>query len=668
MIQWCTYIQTPRQGTSHKMQGNSPCQDMAVVKENDNVIAAVLSDGLGQLEYSQMAADAVTESVSTCLLKYDYKQYSEIGLKDAVLAECKRALKDCAASSNISISEMDCTLLFVVLLKDSSYFICGQLGDGAICIVNPNQGSQVMELNDQFKATSNLTKTVLSKDAKEYFNVQRCSANDHVGFFLTTDGLENELYSKAGKVKKKAEWYFNLISNNGPSVCNAEIQKRWNELASKEEYGFTDDMSLIAIVKPNTRIELPEEANWLCACGNRNRLESTRCESCGKDFLKIYKGINFKKYGKTKLDFFSCLNAYPQEELRTLQEFCEYPLEFPAQRCNEALESYPLKTSASLPEQAATQDQSQKTAVSRLDTPLQPQPSPTSNGQKTTKPAKLYDMYAREKNRGSKLNIYAGYLIAFMLGIIFTAFYIMAIKGYKDYSKVQTEVLNLRREKSRLQRENDSLAAENSLLIEKIELLNTSILEPEYAQSKMVSIPNGYDYFTFRNGEVYIGQLSQGFPNGTGVVYSPDMVMVGCFQNRMKNGDFYVLYNDGHSEICTYENDVLVSESDLPADDPIDSDRQSDGIGASPITDEPINPDRQSDGTETLPITDETTDSDTQSDGGEALPNTDETTESDTQSDGGEALPVTDETIDSDTQSDGTEALPNTDETINPDT
>lgn len=564
MIQWCIHVQPPRQGTSHKKRENFPCQDMAVVKENNDVIVAVLSDGLGQLEYSGMAADAITKSLSIYFLK-EYKQFrkgqfkKEL-LKETILTECRRAIQRCSDSSNISMSKMDCTLLFVVLFKDASQFICGQLGDGAICFVNSHQGFLTRSSDDKFKATSNLTKTVLSKDALDYFDLQIYSAEDFMGFFLSTDGLENEIYSKAGKVKKKVEWYFNLISNNDYPFCINKINNRWDELTSEEKYGFTDDMSLIAIVQQNTKIELPEEATWRCACGNRNRMESTRCESCNKDFLKVYKGINFKQTHGSKLAFFTHINEHPEEEISVLKEYCEYPLEFFKQECEKVQEGKISNDEASLNKQSiqlpAVQSQSHYT-----NDVLQQQLNPKSQEQKMTD-TKTYYKY----NRNSKLNILVCLLMGFIFGILVHIFYDMTII---DNSKNANEALSL-------QRENDRLQSENDFLSKRIEFLDTRIVELEDDRSKKINIPDDYDYYTISNGNVYIGQLSQGFPNGIGAIYSSEWLLVGCFQNGMKNGEFYLLYNDGHSSICRYENDKLVSETSLSADETTKPNMQAD--------------------------------------------------------------------------------------------
>ena len=127
---------------------------------------------------------------------------------------------------------------------------------------------------------------------------------------------------------RRAEWYANAVSALGTDKCTEAIAARWDTLASDERFGFTDDMSLIAVVRRGVVFELPEDVNWLCACGRRNRLESSRCESCGKDFLRVYKGLNFKAMPVSKRAFFARLNGDPSEELRVLLDHSTYPLEF----------------------------------------------------------------------------------------------------------------------------------------------------------------------------------------------------------------------------------------------------------------------------------------------------------------------------------------------------
>lgn len=581
MIQWQTYIQRPRQGILHKRRGNSPCQDKAAVKENNEVIVAVLSDGLGSLEYSGIAAEAITSAISTFLVNYDYSKVKENSLKTDILYECKNAINKCSDSLNISMSKMDCTLLFVVLFKNRGVFIFGQLGDGAICVVKQNQGIQAIAFDDGFKASSNLTKTVLSSDALDYFNLRICNASSLVGFFLTTDGLENELYSKAGKVKKKVEWYYNLISNNEKVICASEIENRWDTLTSDEKYGFTDDMSLIAIVQPHIRIELPEEANWLCACGHRNRMESSYCELCHKDFTKVYKGVNFKQAGG-RLSFFTYYNDHPQEELRLLEEYCSFPLEFPTQTHEKSradiqfgnlpVRELPLQTQYVLGQNQGPStlittniEENTKKSGTYVDTVAQGQSSNvqtqysterSSQGQQYENTVETHDRNGRKRRGIGNINILACLLLGFLLGII--------VHGVFDFTR--TDNLKITTELRSLQRENVSLQSTNDFLNERIAILNTQISELEDTQNANITLPVGYEYYTFSNDDIYIGRLKQGLPNGIGVVYSTGVLMTGYFQNGLKNGEFYFLFDDGHSEVHTYNKDILIIETQIPTD------------------------------------------------------------------------------------------------------
>ena len=543
MKQWQIYIQPPRRGTSHKKK-DTPCQDMAAFKENDEVIVAVLSDGLGQFEYSGIAATAITLAISTYLMKYDYRQLNEDSLKVEILNECKQEITKYSEKLKINVSQMDCTLLFIVLFKNGRKFIFGQLGDGAICIVRSNQGLQAIALNDGLKASSNLTKTVLSGDALDYFNLRMYPASDFVGFFLTTDGLENELYSKAGKVKKMVEWYFNLISQNDKSVCEIEIQKRWDELTSDEKFGFTDDMSLIAIVRPGIQIELPEDATWLCACRHRNRLESSRCEKCGKDFLKVYKGVNFKQNGGSKQSFFTTINADPQKELSILREYSTFPLEFDLQTYDE------VQVSAQ-PDTLPLGEQPEKRQNEPDPNQSQPTLKTSKQRQQSEKTAEAYKDDGCKKKISGNLNIIACLLLAFIFGALVNTLFGITL-GHN--TKTADDFVSLQKVHENLQSSNDYLA-------KKIAILDTQISELKDAQNVSIKLPKGNDYYTFSNGDIYIGQLNQRLPNGTGVVYSSGMLMTGRFQFGLKNGDFYVLYNDGRSEVQTYDQDILIKKN-----------------------------------------------------------------------------------------------------------
>lgn len=342
MTPWQVHVQPPRQGSSHAKSG-VPCQDAAWTEKTEFAVTAALCDGLGSLEYSQIAARAaacaaarlVSSRISEILAERGclFLREQELeALRRDVLAGAREAVAEEAARFGLSASEMDCTLLLACLTLDGQWVLFGQLGDGAVCAIQKNRGVLLRARENPNRATSNETATVCSPDAEKWFDLQlfpfKTAGRPLDGFLLTTDGLQNEIYSRAGNVLRRAEWYANAVSALGTDECTEAIAARWDTLASDERFGFTDDMSLIAVVRRGVVFELPEDVNWLCACGRRNRLESSRCESCGKDFLRVYKGLNFKAMPVSKRAFFARLNEDPAEELRVLLDHSTYPLEF----------------------------------------------------------------------------------------------------------------------------------------------------------------------------------------------------------------------------------------------------------------------------------------------------------------------------------------------------
>lgn len=342
MTPWQVHVQPPRQGSSHAKSG-VPCQDAAWTEKTEFAVTAALCDGLGSLEYSQIAARAAACAAARLVSSLISEILAERGclflreqeleaLRRDVLAGAREAVAEEAARFGLSASEMDCTLLLACLTLDGQWVLFGQLGDGAVCAIQKNRGVLLRARENPNRATSNETATVCSPDAEKWFDLQlfpfKTAGRPLDGFLLTTDGLQNEIYSRAGNVLRRAEWYANAVSALGTDECTEAIAARWDTLASDERFGFTDDMSLIAVVRRGVVFELPEDVNWLCACGRRNRLESSRCESCGKDFLRVYKGVNFKAMPVSKRAFFARLNEDPAEELRVLLDHSTYPLEF----------------------------------------------------------------------------------------------------------------------------------------------------------------------------------------------------------------------------------------------------------------------------------------------------------------------------------------------------
>lgn len=324
MAKWLTCLLPPRRGTRHIADG-VPCQDSAVVLENEERIVAVVSDGVSMCRHSEYAAQAAARAAAEFLLGCSvYGNFRD--MKYALIDHCRAAVIRCAGVNNLPMSELDCTLLFVLLWRDGSRVVTGQLGDGAICALTERE-ARLLEAPDMKRYSgANFTNTLFSTDAVSCMSVMEWANPDEVAFLLTTDGLEKEIYFRSSGVHRKAEWYVNLIAAGDEQSCQREIGRRWDTLAADADFGFTDDMSLAAIVQAGASVKLPQDPNWLCICGARNRLESTLCNACDRDFLQMYRGVRFKDAPGGKAGFFAAVNQDEAEEWRVLREHCRYPM------------------------------------------------------------------------------------------------------------------------------------------------------------------------------------------------------------------------------------------------------------------------------------------------------------------------------------------------------
>lgn len=305
-----------QKGVSHVQNGTN-CQDSVLIFENEDCIVASLADGLGSLKYSEVAAQTATETVCKCfselnnpLGQFDTKEELAKHILNVVVMN----IQNKAIEINLPLNEMDCTLMFVCVLKKTNSAIIGRLGDSAVCVIAEPKSIAV---NDGNKS-ANGTNAILDKDAIDHFDIQilDLDKNNIHGFILLSDGLENELYMKGSDhVNKTAELYFNAWFTSDDPV--AVIRERISKLTEIEGTPFDDDISIAILSRSDKKIILPEDPMWLCACGFRNHLQTTYCQQCHKDFSVLYQNIRFRDYGG-KAAFFAKINKKPEEEKRII--------------------------------------------------------------------------------------------------------------------------------------------------------------------------------------------------------------------------------------------------------------------------------------------------------------------------------------------------------------
>ncbi len=306
-----------QKGASHEKNGTN-CQDSVRLYENDNCIVAALADGLGSLRYSEAAAQTAVNTVCRFFEQLEDPIASFHGSKEDfakyILNAVVNDIKDVAADEELPLDQMDCTLLFVCILKKTNRAIIGRLGDSAVCIMADHDSIAINDGN----RTANGTNAILDADALEHFNIRFLDLDKRGvrGFILTSDGLENELYIKGSDhVNKAAELYFNAwFAGKEPRTV---IEQRIRELTGIEGGPFDDDISIAVLSRADAPFKLPEDPTWLCSCGFRNPLQVTYCRNCGRDFSVLYQNVRFRDYGG-KSEFFKQINQYPDEELKVL--------------------------------------------------------------------------------------------------------------------------------------------------------------------------------------------------------------------------------------------------------------------------------------------------------------------------------------------------------------
>ena len=316
MWKYESYLQ---KGLFH-IQNGSECQDSVLIRENKQCIAAALADGLGSLKYSEFAAQTVTQAVCDLFLEspqpkaFFENEKNNATLKSDLISSIRERLSAKADEMEISTDEMDCTLVFVCISKVYDRAIVGWLGDSAICVIS-SKGS--VAINDSDKSATG-TNAIQDSDAEERMEIFRYNIEKDgiLGFILTSDGLDNELYIKGSShVNKAAEKYFNAVSVD--KTPGQAIASAIGVLTSYEGTPFDDDISLAVLSCTDKPVVFDSDPTWLCRCGTRNRIQDTYCKKCHQDFSVLYKNITFKEHGG-KAAFFSKINADSGKELELL--------------------------------------------------------------------------------------------------------------------------------------------------------------------------------------------------------------------------------------------------------------------------------------------------------------------------------------------------------------
>lgn len=289
------------------------CQDYVDVYADDTRVIACLCDGLGSLKNSDVAAQETVKNVIDLFRAVPNAPTPQTDLapfRRKLTAELQRRLKSAAAERNMALDSMDCTLLFVCLFLKQKMAMIGSLGDSALCVIRDDKPPALFCDSDFIG-----TRAVLDNDAAEHLQCAVFPLDGHVkSILLTSDGLENEIYYKGlTHVAKNTELYLNAMLRNDPEKI---MQKRIKELTSAEGTVFDDDISIAVLSCLDCPIRLEDEPTWPCLCGAENLLVDTFCSECSRDFLDLYKNMDFRG---DRAGFFRYIRRSPKakQELMT---------------------------------------------------------------------------------------------------------------------------------------------------------------------------------------------------------------------------------------------------------------------------------------------------------------------------------------------------------------
>lgn len=292
MIEW-RYAKLLKIGVSH-IKSNTECQDRVKIAENEKMLAAALSDGVGSCEYSADAAEITTSTACRFFEALDVRAYANTqAIVASLLLEIQRNVKEYAVSTNKPLESLHCTFVFAYINKERNRAIVGRLGDSGVCIIKKS-GSFTLVDNG---ASANMTHSVMFPNPLSLIDISEYDLNDKdiQGFILCSDGLDGIVYTKGESlVNKAAESYFNAALSSAPDRL---LEGNVRALTEHEDTPYDDDISIAVISRAKSNMVFPDDPNWLCSCGQRNALTESYCTKCDADFIEIFSKIDFEKHG-----------------------------------------------------------------------------------------------------------------------------------------------------------------------------------------------------------------------------------------------------------------------------------------------------------------------------------------------------------------------------------
>ena len=210
-----------------------PNQDFMQVLDNDDLLIATVSDGLGSsinsLDGAKLACKTVIEEIM------DLKLTSDLHLLNGNI---KTRWEDEINKLSNSIKDYRTTNSFVTVLKKDKKIIVGQLGD---VLVSLRIDGLFRYLQSACKDFSNET-DCLGSGRNENFNLALYEFGHSFDFLIATDGIGDELETE--KIETLHDYFKTKFQNVDASLRNDILKQEIEEFVNEKN---NDDKSLIFI-------------------------------------------------------------------------------------------------------------------------------------------------------------------------------------------------------------------------------------------------------------------------------------------------------------------------------------------------------------------------------------------------------------------------------------
>ena len=184
-------------GAKVKGPNHDVCQDEIIKRKYNNYCIIGVSDGAGSKVYSQYGARAALNGVNTYFKRYFDKTdllIEEDIVKDDIYNSIMSELLKESNDRDVFLSELACTLLFVVADMNGNYIVC-HIGDGGALLLNTSEG-RILSYpeNGEYK---NQTFFITDDDAYEHLHIEYGNVEGPLNAFLIcTDGISDLLFRK----------------------------------------------------------------------------------------------------------------------------------------------------------------------------------------------------------------------------------------------------------------------------------------------------------------------------------------------------------------------------------------------------------------------------------------------------------------------------------------